>query len=320
MPDDRPTSTTIADILRGPLGARFLGDDYPRWRQGRGRKLSKSIAEAEHDADLLAKALRRDGGDDALALAETLDGCSSRHPCTSGGCPICRVGAQRVVVDATGGLQEELGGDALAVSVVDAAATVDLGDLRDDDIFADGRRRIQRALADCGVPAVGGLDVSANDHELGGFRPFWALHAWLIVPGWRMRHTEGDFRRLFPRDDAILRPVRMKHFDGQRAGRAYALKPDFDRRTSLEPRTLEDGSRSTFSTRAKPIWGQDRVELALALDRAGLDARLILRGFVLVERRNGVEIRRLLPPPTARRPNNGDRQAPRRQSQSANSP
>ncbi len=308
MRDDRPTSTTIADILRGALGARFLGDDYRRWRQGRRRKLSKSIAEAEHDADLLAKALRRDGGDDALALAETLDGCAPRDPCTSGGCPICRVGAQRVFEDATRGLHDDLGRDVLAVSVVDAAAAVDLGELRDDDIFAGARRRIERALAVCRVPAVGGFDVSANYHEVDAFWPFWALHAWLLVPGWRMRPTEGDFRRLFPPDEAIPRPVRMKAFDGQRAGRAYALKADFDRRTSLQPRTLEDGSRSTFSTRAKPIWGQDRVELALALDRAGLDARLLLRGFELIEGRDGVEIRRR-PPPPERRPNNGDRRA-----------
>jgi hypothetical protein len=141
----------------------------------------------------------------------------------------------------------------LAVSVVDAAAAVDLGQLRADDIFAVARRRIERAFVVCGVPAVGGFDVSANNHELGAFPPFWALHAWLLVPGWRMRPAEGNFRRLFPPDDAIPRPIRMKPFDGQRAGRAYAFKADFDRRTSLEPRTLEDGSRSTFSTRAKPI-------------------------------------------------------------------
>ena len=62
MPDTAPT--TIAGILRSPLGARYLGDDYPRWRQGRDERPSKTIAVAEHEADLLAKALRRDGSDE----------------------------------------------------------------------------------------------------------------------------------------------------------------------------------------------------------------------------------------------------------------
>ena|SRR5271166_6405767 len=56
-----------------------------------------------------------------------------------------------------------------------------------------------------------------------------------------------------------------------------------------------DGSRSTFCTRNKPIWGPQRVELALALDRPGLDARLFLCGYELVASRGDVEIVRVLP-------------------------
>jgi hypothetical protein len=77
MPD--PAPTTIADILRGPIGAHCLGDDYPRWHQGRGEQPSKTIEEAEHEADLLAKALRRDGSEEAFDLAGVLDGCSPRR-------------------------------------------------------------------------------------------------------------------------------------------------------------------------------------------------------------------------------------------------
>jgi hypothetical protein len=99
MPD--PAPTTISRILRGPLGARYLGDDYPRWRQGRDDRRSKTIEEAEHERDLLAKALRRDGSDEALDLAAVLEGRSTRRPCTSGGCPNCTTAAQRVFVDGT---------------------------------------------------------------------------------------------------------------------------------------------------------------------------------------------------------------------------
>jgi len=73
-------------------------------------------------------------------------------------------------------------------------------------------------------------------------------------------------------------------------GRAYALKPDFFERISLERRWRADGSRSPFSTRLKPIWGPRRVELALALHQAGLDARLYLRGFELIARNGCAEI------------------------------
>jgi hypothetical protein len=85
----------------------------------------------------------------------------------------------------------------------------------------------------------------------------------------------------------------MERFDGAAAGFAYALKPDFDRRISLEPRKLPNGSRSTHSTRKKPIWGEQRVELALALDRAGLESRLFLQGYELVIADGDVEIVRV---------------------------
>ena len=98
----------------------------------------------------------------------------------------------------------------------------------------------------------------------------------------------GDLEELFPIELFPVpgRPGR----DGQRRGRAYALKPDFFERISLERRWRADGSRSTFSTRLKAIWGPRRVELALALDRAGLDARLYLRGFELTARTGRAEI------------------------------
>ena len=96
---------------------------------------------------------------------------------------------------------------------------------------------------------------------------------------------KADLGEWFPATETVLRPLHMKRFDGAPLGFAYALKPDFARRISPEPRTLEDGNRSTFSTR-KPIWGAERVELALALDRAGLAARLFLRGSELVASRD----------------------------------
>ena len=103
------------------------------------------------------------------------------------------------------------------------------------------------------------------------------------------------------------RPVRIEPFDGRARGRAYALKPDFFERISLERGWLADGSRSTYSTRTKPIWGPRRVELALALHQAGLDARLYLHGFALIARNGRAEIVRSPQTPSRLgRPESGD--------------
>src|SRR5271167_3717911 len=150
MPD--PSPTTIAGILRSALGARYLGDDYLRWRQGRDDRRSKRIEEAEHETNLLAKALRRDGSDEALDLAAVLDGCSPRRPCTSGACPICSTAAQRVFVDGTRNAFGDPPGALVVANVVYVYAAVDDGAL-DGRAFDALRRRLDRALRDCGLRA-----------------------------------------------------------------------------------------------------------------------------------------------------------------------
>jgi len=288
MPD--PSPTTIAGILRSALGARYLGDDYLRWRQGRDDRRSKRIEEAEHETNLLAKALRRDGSEDALDLAAVLDGCSPRRPCTSGACPTCTTAAQRVFVDGTRKAFGDLPDASFAADVVYVRAAVGDGDL-DGRAFDALRRKLDQALGDCRVRAFGGFDISANRHERGDFEPFWCPHARIFTSA-RLDEpsVEKRFRGWFPQDGATPRPVRIEPFDGKARGRAYALKPDFFERISLERGWLADGSRSTYSTRLKPIWGPRRVELALALHQAGLDARLYLRGFELIARNGRAEI------------------------------
>jgi hypothetical protein len=81
-----------------------------------------------------------------------------------------------------------------------------------------------------------------------------------------MERKEKTFRAWFPSSLETPRPVRMQRFDGDARGIAYALKPDFYRRISLAPRIPPSGERSTFGTRKKPIGGEKRIELALALD------------------------------------------------------
>ena len=135
MARNRATSVTIEGLLRSGSGSRFYGDGAPRWREGRSGKPSTTAEQAAHRRNLLVKALRRDRGAKAMALAGKLTTCSSRHRCVSGACPICGRALQRMCVDATRNLFDDHGGEMLAVNVVMRRGWIELGDLIDDDIF-----------------------------------------------------------------------------------------------------------------------------------------------------------------------------------------
>jgi hypothetical protein len=287
MIDRHGRAMTMRNVLRSDGGRRFFWDRPPR-RGNAGS--SKSLEEAGHKRELLVKALRRSGSTAASSLADVLGVCSLRRPCLSGGCPLCMCAAQRMFVYACRNLFEHHKRHMVAVNIISARRAIPYGGLHRYDLFQGIETRLIRALSAAGTPAVGGFDLSANEHETNAFEPHWMPHAWILAPGRRMRRVAEDLREWFAVTDIVPRPMRMTSFDGAPVGFAYALKPDFYRRISLEPRWLLDDSRSTFSTRKKPIWGAQRVELALALDRAGLDARLFLMGYELVEIRGEVEI------------------------------
>ena len=193
-------------------------------------------------------------------------------------------------VHATRNLYDDHNRDMRVINIVSAKRAIRYGRLHLHDLFRGIRKRLVDALEYLGLPAFGGFDVSGNEHEARAFGPHWMPHAWIIAPGRRARQVDADLGEWFPATETVPHPLHRNRFDGAPAGFAYALKPDFTRRISLEPRTLEDGNRSTFSTRKKPIWGAERVELAVALDQAGLDPRLFLLGSELVASRADVEI------------------------------
>jgi hypothetical protein len=204
---------------------------------------------------------------------------------------------QRLFVHACRNLFHDHGEDMVTVNIVCYWAAIDRGQLADhDDMFEETRGSLGDAFAAVGVRAVGGFDVSLNTHENYVFDPHWAPHVLIIAPTRRLKRLHEEFRAWFPAGDETPRPIRMSAFDGAERGFAYAVKPDFSRRISLERQLLADGSRSTFGTRNKRIAGPHRVDLALALDRAGLDARLFMRGYDLVTSGGDVEIVQLSAP------------------------
>src|SRR5271165_121451 len=69
--------------------------------------------------------------------------------------------------------------------------------LIDDDIFDETRRRRRRALQDVNAPAFGGFDISMNEHETEEYAPYWAPHAFILVPSRPLRRREARLREWF---------------------------------------------------------------------------------------------------------------------------
>jgi len=293
MPDRRASSlTTIDAILNSRIGPRFFEDDRVRWRHGRKNRPGKTMAKADSELRNLVNLLRRLGqrDDDALDLADKLAGCSTEEPCVSGACPRCGLAAQRLMVHAARRLIRRDDGDWVMVTAVHARSIIRCGDLADHDPFEPLRRQARRALREVRARAFGGLELSANEHQRGLFQPHYAPHFHIFGRADKMRRGEDLFRAHFPAMRWTPQPVVIKDFDKRSRGLAYAVKPDLHRRDTLTRRVKSDGTLSGYSTRVKPIRQPERLELALALDQAGLDARVFLHGFALVVRNDAVEL------------------------------
>ena len=105
------------------------------------------------------------------------------------------------------------------------------------------------------------------------------------MPASQFARGERSFAIFSPSKTVRAGPVFAKSFDGDLRGLAYAVKTGFVRRISLPRQPLADGSVTRRNTRDRPLLGRQRVELALALDRVGLGARIFLHGLRIVKTR-----------------------------------
>lgn len=158
----------------------------------------------------------------------------------------------------------------------------------------DLERRIRTALTTAGIKtAVIGVDFSFNEDREGRFAPHWLIHLRVIVPKLLSKASVDRVRRQLPKSRRIPKPFRSAVFNGDLAGLAYSMKPNFERRQSYTQRKLTaERARVCRNTRARPLTGRHVVELAIYLDRIGLRRRLILHGARLVERNGTVLIAR----------------------------
>ncbi len=284
----------VEEILHGAGGERWYGDGPPLWTQGRSNRPAMTRRQARLQRHKLVKALRRHGkGDEAaLDLAEKIAACRPERRCLSGACPECMRATQRFFVRAGADLLARSGVSTVAVSVVFGDAGIAEDDLaRWPNLFGRLSPQLREALRKAGVrQAIGGFDVSANEHAEHRFAPHYRPHAWMIVPASKMARGEKAFRECLPASRTVRRPIRLQKFDGDLRGLAYAVKTDFVRRISLPRKPLADGSVTRRNTRDRPLLGRQRVELALALDRAGLGARIFLHGLRMVTTPDSVRI------------------------------
>jgi hypothetical protein len=278
-------NTTMNDILLDISAERWFGDGPPRWTHGPSAKPATNVKSAELENRKLVKLLRRHSKGDAsaLRLADKLACCAPNHRCLSGACKICGRAAQRLFVFVAERLFARYEREILVLSVISRGVHFRVNELAEtENMFARLAGKLHQALRAAGInTAVGGFDVSANEHEEHALDPHYRPHAWIFVPAKSYMRCEKAFKEFFPRNLAIKIPVHKKLFDGDMRGIAYGLKTDFARRITLSRKEMPDGTRIRQNTRDRHLRARQKMELALQLDKIGLDARLFLHGMRL---------------------------------------
>ena len=155
------------------MARQWYADGQPSWIQGRQRKPTKSSQQARKERCKLVEVLRRHGkdNDSALRLADTLENCCENHRCVSGACPECARAFQRWFVSAASSVVSRKS-HWHVVSLVWREHRFAEGKLDSNTMFARLRRHLQAALKAADIRlAIGGFDISMNEHQDGKFAP-----------------------------------------------------------------------------------------------------------------------------------------------------
>ncbi len=277
-------SLCLTEAVRSPLCIAMRGDGHSYWLEGRNNNPPISAMEARRQRRNLVKALMlyADALPRAEGLAQRLRTCSWSQPCTSGGCPVCWRAMRRLVVHASRYLFRE--NDHFEyVTCIHADDMVRQGRLAEAQPLAAAERRLITIAQRTRTRVFGGLDVSVNEHEHHAFEPHYMPHPHVLVPAEAFARDRDAWNREYPIGSLVKVPVLSKPYDGGRRAIAYSLRPIVERRDSLAPRLAPDGRQRRADTRTgKPVRRRERVELALMLDRAGIEARVIMYGYEMV--------------------------------------
>jgi hypothetical protein len=148
------------------------------------------------------------------------------------------------------------------------------------------RKALKTAFKEAGIKTgLIALDATFNEDKrppTAGFTPFkthLAPHAWGLTPAKEFEAGRAELRRHFPVNDVVPKPILAKSYDGNLAALAYGLKTTFQRRQTLPKKLRKDGStKKRRNTRLRAMTADQKVQLMIALHKAGLRRRLLLRG------------------------------------------
>ena len=279
-----PISLSEALVTRRGLALR--GDGPPLWREGRTNRPAQTAAEARGARRNLIKLLRRSRDDigELHDLARRLRACSPTDPCCSGACPVCWRALRRLLVHVSQPLFGVSGRYAFVTCVCDEDCVRQGKPLNVEAITA-AERRLMDAVVRARMRIFGAIDISANEHEHNRFHSHYQAHAHFLPLQVAFDHKRSEIDRCYA-SALVDTPVLAKPFDGNMRGVAYVFDTPTLKRTSLDARKRPDG-RARANTRHKPLVSQQRVAMARLLDRAGIEARVLLYGYELhTDRKN----------------------------------
>jgi hypothetical protein len=266
---DRASFDFVSYVLLGSSVLQWYGDGARKWKQGRKKKAAKTSRQADRERGKLIKVLRRHGKGikSALQLAGLLDSCRAGHRCLSAACSECARALQRWFVSVADSVVWTKG-EWWVVSVVWRDHRFEERKLDADLMFQPLRHQLHFALMAAGIrQAIGGFDISMNEHENSKFACHWRPHAWVFVATKDPKGLKVCLKKEFSASKQVKRPVEAVPFDYSLTGLAYAMKTDFSRRVSL-PRKKKGHLMIRRNTRNRPLRSMQKVELALALHRA----------------------------------------------------
>jgi hypothetical protein len=270
--------------------SRWRGDGGPTWTEAEHKpweRPCKSSAQAKQlqcdDVRLLRRHAGNNGNSDVSALADRLDACSRRQPCTSGSCAVCSRAVQRWFVHDGGRLIGEFCGMAAVANLLMVTISPDFGQISFNQLTPCAvhtiAAKLRRLLLKAGVKlAFGGIDFSVN-HDGDDREEYVQVHVCLFIPCSSWRRSDLKLRKSINKSCTVSRPLNVKRFDGNNAGLAYAMKYEFKRRVSYHksPDDRRD-NRSCINTRLRTLRGYNWVKLMLLIDRLTLGKRVFLIG------------------------------------------
>ncbi|WP_158810169.1 hypothetical protein [Beijerinckia sp. L45] len=278
MPD-RAHTLPVTRVLAHPQGGRFFRLGPSPWPEGRNNRPGKSMEEAHKETRNLVNAGHRLGSAEVIDLLHRLDH-RSEAPQSSGASSVVKLARQRLLVSVALKMVKESNVEWSAATII-ATKNVPLrNQLGNLHIYDEIGRRIGKVFGALpNMPAIGGLEISINEAANGWHDPRIVEHAHVIFPLSCAERVRKVLKEEFPATRGIKRPVHIQDFDGSARGLAYIFKNLTMRRIELAP-----DAEGKVGTRWKPLRCDERLDLALAEDRAGLDACTFARNLRIVIR------------------------------------